>query len=528
MNRTILMSTAALMAALTYASAQNMPSVTKSDDHPREHAGQSSRSAPPAAHMRRDQLGRQPERSSDPADEKAHQTTGQGRGNSQPDARKAKGGADQTQPRISRDGRTGKTTGQAQSSKSDRATQGEPRGKQGRSEMQQEKQSGQTTGQAQHDSALRSGAKGKQAEPRRDNAADSNKTTGQAQRDQGRQNQSKSGGQNSNRQTQRGQAGESGQRGQAGERAQAQESRSSGRVELTTDERTRLRQRVFAQAKPPRVDHVNFSLKVGTRVPTRVHAAAVPGTLVEIRPEFRDDLFFVVRDEIVVLDHSRRIVALIPTGVSHASGNASAGAGLSTEEIRRVQLVLIERGFLNGHADGVLGPRTREALIAFQRHEGLQVSREIDTQTIAALGLSEEFGKKGRAAAAGRQPSTVGAGGDRTPSNGRGEKNQNREQNQKQTHREKQNRRVGQQGINDASPASTSGQGDRRSPAHRDRTGQPNNHSGSNHSGRLPVTTGQGGKIDHIPAPRADSGKDKAASPNQNNSGNVHSPVRPK
>jgi Putative peptidoglycan binding domain len=265
-----------------------------------------------------------------------------------------------------------------------------------------------------------------------------------------------------------------------------------------------------------------------------VHAAAVPGTLVEIRPEFRDDLFFVVRDEIVVLDHSRRIVALIPTGVSHASGNASAGAGLSTEEIRRVQLVLIERGFLNGHADGVLGPRTREALIAFQRHEGLQVSREIDTQTIAALGLSEEFGKKGRAAAApGGQPSTVGAGGDRTQSNGQGDKNQNREQNQKQTHRENQNRRAGQQGNKDASPASTTGQGDGRSPADRDRTGQGSNHSGSNHSGSnhsgaQPATAGQGGNVDHVPAPRAGAGKGKAASPSQNNSGGAHSPGPPK
>ena len=52
--------------------------------------------------------------------------------------------------------------------------------------------------------------------------------------------------------------------------------------------------------------------------------------------------------------------------------NSATGAlNLSESEIREVQQVLIQRGLLTGEADGVLGPRTQEALISFQRQQGL-------------------------------------------------------------------------------------------------------------------------------------------------------------
>jgi peptidoglycan hydrolase-like protein with peptidoglycan-binding domain len=50
-------------------------------------------------------------------------------------------------------------------------------------------------------------------------------------------------------------------------------------------------------------------------------------------------------------------------------------------------MVLKEKGFDAGEADGVLGPRTRKALIAFQRQQGLQPG-QIDQRTATALGIS--------------------------------------------------------------------------------------------------------------------------------------------
>ena len=52
-------------------------------------------------------------------------------------------------------------------------------------------------------------------------------------------------------------------------------------------------------------------------------------------------------------------------------------------------MVLKEKGFDSGEADEVLGPRTRKALIAFQRQQGLEPSGEIDQRTATALGISK-------------------------------------------------------------------------------------------------------------------------------------------
>jgi peptidoglycan hydrolase-like protein with peptidoglycan-binding domain len=70
-------------------------------------------------------------------------------------------------------------------------------------------------------------------------------------------------------------------------------------------------------------------------------------------------------------------------------------------------MVLIEKGFSIGEPDGVLGTRTRQALIAFQRQQGFEASGRIDSRTVTALGLSNMSGQQGGAA----QPSTSGQSG---------------------------------------------------------------------------------------------------------------------
>nr|WP_249809979.1 peptidoglycan-binding domain-containing protein [Bradyrhizobium sp. 139] len=46
---------------------------------------------------------------------------------------------------------------------------------------------------------------------------------------------------------------------------------------------------------------------------------------------------------------------------------------------------------MTGEADGVLGTRTREALITFQRQQGIQASGSIDTRTVSTLGGSNKI-----------------------------------------------------------------------------------------------------------------------------------------
>ena len=89
-------------------------------------------------------------------------------------------------------------------------------------------------------------------------------------------------------------------------------------------------------------------------------------------------------------------MAVVPVG----SGGARLGTGgstalnLSSDQIREVQTVLKERGF-NVVVDGKMGSRTMEAITAFQRQQGFQVSGRIDNQTISALGLSNKIGAQG-------------------------------------------------------------------------------------------------------------------------------------
>ena len=175
---------------------------------------------------------------------------------------------------------------------------------------------------------------------------------------------------------------------------------AGGRVTLNGEQRTRIEKTVLSGRDVPRVDRVDFTVDVGRVVPREVRFARVPETLVQINSEWRDDEYFVVRDEIVIVDRSRRVVAVVPLGSSSATYETRSRSAVDTGDvdIRRVQEVLIEKGYYHGPVDGELGPETRQALISFQEHEGIEVRGVIDERTYAALGIRVGSGRsEGRA-----------------------------------------------------------------------------------------------------------------------------------
>ncbi len=87
-------------------------------------------------------------------------------------------------------------------------------------------------------------------------------------------------------------------------------SASSSATQLTTEQRTEVREKVLANA--PRENNVNFAVNVGTVVPHTVHVATVPETLIRIHPEWRGHKYFVVHDEIIIVDSDFRIIAVLP------------------------------------------------------------------------------------------------------------------------------------------------------------------------------------------------------------------------
>ncbi|WP_265441493.1 peptidoglycan-binding protein [Bradyrhizobium sp. SEMIA] len=196
----------------------------------------------------------------------------------------------------------------------------------------------------------------------------------------------------------------------------------SGRVQVNAQQQTQLQQSVLSSRNVDRVrvntNSLNFRVNAGVVVPRNISVVSVSAypALIDVYPDYRDDSFFVVDDEIVVTDRSRRIVDVIPAGprthyARSSSSTVSGGGGsvaaldLSPDEIRVVQRVLIERGMLSGEADGVLGTDTRNALMTFQRQEGFQATGSIDTRTVTALGVSNQI------SATQGQSTTVGQGG---------------------------------------------------------------------------------------------------------------------
>jgi hypothetical protein len=71
-----------------------------------------------------------------------------------------------------------------------------------------------------------------------------------------------------------------------------------------------------------------------------------------------------------------------------APRHAKAPQDLDAAALRNLQTALNDAGHRAGPADGIWGPRTRGALISFQRDKGIEATAELDAETVEALGLA--------------------------------------------------------------------------------------------------------------------------------------------
>jgi hypothetical protein len=79
-------------------------------------------------------------------------------------------------------------------------------------------------------------------------------------------------------------------------------SRSSAEVNLTTEQRTKIRNVVVNQHKIPRMSKVDFTVKVGVRVPRTVRFYPIPAEIVAIHPAWRSYQVIYVENELVLID----------------------------------------------------------------------------------------------------------------------------------------------------------------------------------------------------------------------------------
>jgi len=105
--------------------------------------------------------------------------------------------------------------------------------------------------------------------------------------------------------------------GAAGAKSSAQNAAggaAGGSVSLNAEQKTKIRTTVLRSSSAPKVSRssINFNIRVGTVVPRSVHFVTVPATLVEIHPAWRGYSYFIVDEEIIIVEPSTyKIVAVL-------------------------------------------------------------------------------------------------------------------------------------------------------------------------------------------------------------------------
>jgi hypothetical protein len=109
-------------------------------------------------------------------------------------------------------------------------------------------------------------------------------------------------------------AGANGNQDRVGQQNGAAGRASGGaNVQLSQDQRTKIKDVVVGGRNVARADNVNFNIRVGVAVPRTVHVAVLPAEVVTIVPEYRGFEYVVVGDQLLIIDpNTLEIVAILP------------------------------------------------------------------------------------------------------------------------------------------------------------------------------------------------------------------------
>lgn len=167
----------------------------------------------------------------------------------------------------------------------------------------------------------------------------------------------------------------------------------------------RLREHTMPQANVSATTNRNMRMN---RVPARNEQNVTAGSLRNRitfsqaitlhRHEFHDRAFWDRHFRIVIINNNAFFFdagfwfpawGYFPGAYYPYDGPIYAYNGLTPNQVVvNVQVQLQRDSYYNGPIDGILGPRTRHALAAFQTDHGLRVTAAIDEATVSTLGLT--------------------------------------------------------------------------------------------------------------------------------------------
>jgi uncharacterized protein DUF1236 len=169
------------------------------------------------------------------------------------------------------------------------------------------------------------------------------------------------------------------QRNAAGQRNAQRDQAPGGVVSLNVQERTRIGQTIARHNVKP-VRNVNFSISVGTAVPRSIQLRALPADLVTFVPQYRGYSYFVVEEQIVIVEpSSTHIVAVIP----YSGGTTTRAAVPAPTKSRAVKLSTQERDVIRRHTSarrgGDAAPPARKASRHYSVGDEVETTETIET-----------------------------------------------------------------------------------------------------------------------------------------------------
>ncbi|MBE6750371.1 MAG: spore cortex-lytic enzyme [Ruminococcaceae bacterium] len=78
--------------------------------------------------------------------------------------------------------------------------------------------------------------------------------------------------------------------------------------------------------------------------------------------------------------------------ISSGVVSALSKMGSRSSEVRQIQTILKQKGYYSGNVDGIFGLATKNAVIAFQRDNGLVADGIAGSKTLTALGIKNGMG----------------------------------------------------------------------------------------------------------------------------------------
>jgi hypothetical protein len=149
---------------------------------------------------------------------------------------------------------------------------------------------------------------------------------------------------------------------------------SSQHVQLTEEKRTNIHQTILRERNVNRATNVNFSINVGTRVPRSVRLEVLPAAVIQIVPEYRSYRYFVVDDQICIVEPSTYAIVEVIRVSDRTAGRDSRGSHAALILTEREKEILLRDVDLRSDSTLGLGALT----------EGAEVPRDVSLRTFSA------------------------------------------------------------------------------------------------------------------------------------------------